>query len=96
MYNKLETIKCSCGYDTGLNKNGFHKVIRDEGEKCPHCGQYIFPPKPTYPWPKPKPNKPYDGPYNPKPDIEPWKIPYPPYLVPYWLDTPKEFATVWC
>lgn len=36
------TIKCPrCGYDTGLNPNGFHMVIPPEGLIC-KCGAVII------------------------------------------------------
>jgi hypothetical protein len=70
MYIKHDTIKCPCGKtDTGLDPNGFLYCPPAKGVKCPHCGRYIFPPKATYPYPKPK--KPYYSPWNPKPDVEP-------------------------
>lgn len=41
-YIPPETIKCSCGYDTGLAVAGFLMVIPPEGLKCPKCGNIII------------------------------------------------------
>lgn len=37
-----KTIKCSCGYDTGLNQDGFLMVIPREGLICPRCRVVII------------------------------------------------------
>lgn len=36
------TIKCLCGYDTGLNQDGFLYCPPPEGLKCPECGAVIL------------------------------------------------------
>lgn len=37
-----DTIKCWCGYDTGLSKNGFLMVIPQGGLICPKCKSVIL------------------------------------------------------
>ncbi len=41
-YHMKKTIKCSCGYDTGLNQNGFLMVIPCGGFICPQCGATLI------------------------------------------------------
>jgi len=80
MYSR-ETIKCTCGeYDTGLNKNGFFRIIPPEGLKCPCCGATIIPGQlpPNIPKPKPEKDNLPDWPKKPKiPDYpKPWRKPW--------------------
>lgn len=37
-----DTIKCWCGHDTGLSKNGFLMVIPEGGLICPKCKSVII------------------------------------------------------